>query len=739
MEALARRSARQLGELSQMYRAVRASTRALTAQLSDADATVQSMPDASPAKWHLAHSSWFFETMVLEPHVSGYRPYDGRFNYLFNSYYESIGARHSRAERGFLTRPTLDEVHAYRDHVDQAIARVLADRPAEGVASLIELGCQHEQQHQELLLTDILHLFAQNPLRPAYKAPEPLPVKPYSVTPPEFLDFEGGLIEIGHTGEGFAFDCEGPRHQVFIDPYQLADRLVTNREWIQFIEAGGYENPLLWLSDGWAAKSAASWKMPLYWERHEDSYWSMTLRGAQPLDLDAPVSHVSYYEADAYATWAGARLPTESEWEHAGATLPVCGNFASSGRLRPGPAQGASGLRQMFGDVWEWTRSAFSAYPQFKATSGAVGEYSGKFMSGQFVLRGGSCVTPSKHIRATYRNFFPPQARWQFSGVRLAADAAHTRTSNEAGYIKDGFANDVLIGLSKIQKAIPSRWLYDDRGCALFEEITQLEEYYPTRTETQILRDNAEDIAQFCGENATVLEYGAGAAIKTELLISALRNPRFYVPVDIADTFLNDTVARLRAQYPQLATRPIIADFNVDFELPEWLPLPNRVAFFPGSTIGNLDETEVLAFLRRVRGHVGPSGKAVIGFDLRKSLQVLIPAYDDAKGVTAKFNLNLLARINRELRGSFDLEGFKHQARWNAGQSAIEMHLLSVKAQTAHVQGRAFQFALGETIHTESSRKYDADAFARVCDQCGWRVDRVWLDDEERFAMIGLV
>jgi ergothioneine biosynthesis protein EgtB len=413
-----------LSTLEHQYRAVRAASVALAAPLSDADATVQSMPDASPAKWHLAHTSWFFETMVLTPGSSRYRVFDDRFNFLFNSYYESVGARQPRAQRGLLTRPTLRDVLAYREHVDAAMAELFKHAPAPNLLKIIELGCQHEQQHQELLLTDVLHLFAQNPLRPAYQDSVPLPVELRETLEPASKSFAGGLFEIGYGGTGFAFDCEGPRHAVRIEPYRLADRLVTNGEWLQFMADGGYGNPLLWLSDGWARVREESWTAPLYWEARDGEYWSMTLRGAQPVDLDAPVTHVSYFEADAFATWAQRRLPTEAEWEVAAQSLPVSGNLLNSGRLRPKPAPAATGdLRQMYGDVWEWTRSAFMPYPRFRAVEGALGEYNGKFMSGQFVLRGGSCVTPEDHVRASYRNFFAPHARWQFSGLRLAEDA----------------------------------------------------------------------------------------------------------------------------------------------------------------------------------------------------------------------------------------------------------------------------------------------------------------------------
>ena len=417
------RLTREFTELTQLFRAARQSSQALIAPLSDADATVQSMPDASPAKWHLAHTTWFFESFVLVPHLSGYRIFDDHFNFLFNSYYETVGARHPRPRRGLLTRPTLETILTYRQHVDAGIEKLLRENSSATVTQLVELGCHHEQQHQELLLTDILHLFAQNPLKPAYKLPEPLLVEPQTVGAPAYLPFDGGLVEIGHEGRGFAFDSEGPHHSVFIEPYRLADRPVTNREWIEFIVDGGYRDPLLWLSEGWAVLRDQGWTMPLYWEQRDDVYWTMTLRGLQPLDLDAPVTHVSYFEADAYAAWSHRRLPTEMEWENATRGVPLTGNFGDSGFLRPRPASGAAeGPRQIFGDVWEWTRSAFLPYPRFRPAAGAVGEYNGKFMSGQFVLRGGSCATPPGHIRRSYRNFFPPAMRWQFGGVRLADD-----------------------------------------------------------------------------------------------------------------------------------------------------------------------------------------------------------------------------------------------------------------------------------------------------------------------------
>ncbi|MGB7367315.1 MAG: ergothioneine biosynthesis protein EgtB [Methylovirgula sp.] len=418
------RSCLEPSEFISLYRTVRETSRSLSARLSDADATVQSMPDASPTKWHLAHTTWFFETMVLVPRLSCYRLFDESFGFLFNSYYDTIGARQPRPKRGLITRPSLEVIYDYRTHVDAAVERLLCDAPSPDLAELIELGCHHEQQHQELLLTDILHLFAQNPLLPAYKDPGPIAVDPNADQTLGYKSVQGGVVEIGHNGEGFAFDCEGPRHSVFLEPFRLADRLISNQEWIEFIRDGGYDNPLLWLSEGWARARSENWTMPLYWDKRDDEYWAMTLRGAQPIDPAAPVCHVGYFEADAFATWARRRLPTEAEWEHAAGDVSQTGNFLESGRLRPKPAVKATGeVRQMFGDVWEWTRSAFSPYPRFRAAEGAIGEYNGKFMCGQFVLRGGSCVTAADHVRPTYRNFFPPDARWQFSGLRLAEDA----------------------------------------------------------------------------------------------------------------------------------------------------------------------------------------------------------------------------------------------------------------------------------------------------------------------------
>lgn len=411
--------------LLSQYRHVRTATEALIADLSDADTTVQSMEDASPAKWHLAHTTWFFEEFVLGARLPDYEPVDPQFRYLFNSYYESVGARHPRPYRGLLTRPSLDEILAYREAVDDSMMSLLMTAQTDDEAALITLGLNHEQQHQELLLTDILHLFAQNPLRPAYAPELTLPLIPDPRPAPEWIPFAGGIVTIGHNGDGFAFDCEHPRHQVLLQPYTLCSHPVSNSQWFEFIEDGGYQSAGLWLSDGWRWVCDNQIEAPLYWEAREGTWWQMSLRGMHPVDPDSPVTHVSFYEADAFARWAERRLPTEAEWEHAARNLPATGNFVEGRMLRPLPDRQntAGALRQMFGDVWEWTASAFLPYPGYRPSAGAVGEYNGKFMSGQMVLRGGSCVTAESHIRATYRNFFYPHQRWQFTGVRLADDA----------------------------------------------------------------------------------------------------------------------------------------------------------------------------------------------------------------------------------------------------------------------------------------------------------------------------
>ena len=400
------------------FRSVRGWTSRLAAPLTPEDQMVQPMADASPTKWHLAHTTWFFETFILSPYKSGYTEFHPRYRFLFNSYYNAVGGRPQRDTRGMFSRPGLEEVLAYRRNVEEQLAELLQTRQNAELYSLIELGLHHEQQHQELIVTDIKNVLATNPLRPVYRArPDDAPA---AVVPAlGWMEFEDGVRSIGHEGTGFCFDNELPRHQVLLRPFRLASRLVSNAEYLEFMEDGGYRRPQLWLSEGWDTVCSQGWEAPLYWERADGQWQVMTLAGMRPVEPSEPVCHISFFEADAYARWAGARLPTEAEWEGVAEGRPVAGNFLEDERFHPA-AIGKGVPEQMFGDVWEWTSSPYVGYPGYQPAAGAIGEYNGKFMCNQMVLRGGSCATPRSHIRSSYRNFFPPGARWQFSGVRLA-------------------------------------------------------------------------------------------------------------------------------------------------------------------------------------------------------------------------------------------------------------------------------------------------------------------------------
>lgn len=419
--------------LHALFLATRQRTLKLAKPLSPEDCALQSMPDASPVKWHLAHTSWFFETFILEK-LQGYRPYDSAYRVLFNSYYVAVGDRHPRPERGLISRPGLDDILRYREHVDRAMEAAILAGLEETLGKLLILGINHEEQHQELILTDLKHLLWKNPLRPTYQPQWPL--TPVGPSPAIWLKYPACLHEIGHAGDEFAFDNESPRHREYSQAFELRSLPVTHGDYLAFIADGGYKRPELWLSAGWDCVVQNQWEAPLYWESRGREWHTFTLHGMMPVDPHTPICHVSYFEADAFARWSNARLPTEAEWELAACACPVQGNFVESDALHPMPLRGqrrdadqqdqslSAQPMQMFGDVWEWTQSDYSAYPGFRPAEGAVGEYNGKFMSGQYVLRGGSCATPRRHIRPTYRNFFPPHARWQFSGLRLARDVA---------------------------------------------------------------------------------------------------------------------------------------------------------------------------------------------------------------------------------------------------------------------------------------------------------------------------
>ncbi|MET0937251.1 MAG: ergothioneine biosynthesis protein EgtB, partial [Luteibacter sp.] len=693
------------------YDLTRARTEALVAALDAEDMVVQSMPDASPAKWHLAHTTWFFETFVLGPNVPGYEVFDADFGYLFNSYYDAVGPRHPRPLRGLLTRPSVERVVAYRHHVDAHMRAFLRNRVSADLDALVRLGFAHEEQHQELLVMDMQHLFAQSPLKPAID-----PSWPAQVPGPggRFRRVGGGPVRIGAQDEAFAFDNEGPRHTVWLEPFELSDRLVTNGQWLAFMSLGGYRRPDLWLSDGWAQRQDEQWEAPLYWQREGEVWSHMTPGGWQPVDPDAAVTHVSYYEADAFARWAGARLPTEAEWEHAMRT------------------------RDDFGQVddvaWQWTASAYHPYPGFRAADDAVGEYNGKFMSGQMVLRGGASVTPRGHARVSYRNFYRPGQRWMFSGVRLARDAGGSPDGERLTFLRD-----TLAGLSASPKAFSPKYFYDGAGSALFEAICVTPEYYPTRTETALLTTIAPELAATIPDGAVLLELGSGASDKTRLLLDAAPHISAYVPVDISIDALDGAVERLRSAYPGLAVHPVVGDFTQAIDVPAAVAARPIVAFFPGSTIGNFTPDEAIALLRSVRERLGPAAHFIVGADQVKPVETLVAAYDDAEGVTAAFNRNVLVRINRELGGDFDPQAFEHRAVWNAERERIEMHLVSRVAQQVTVAGHRFAFAAGESIHTENSHKFTPASFARLAEAGGWRVDRQWVSAEPAFGVFGLV
>jgi dimethylhistidine N-methyltransferase len=698
------------GSLGERYDAVRAQSLARAAPLSAEDAQAQSMPDASPAKWHLAHVTWFFETFLLSPSLAGYQPFDPDFGFLFNSYYEAVGPRHPRPARGLITRPSLEKVLAYRAHVDAAMARLLAGGVSAEAAFLIELGLAHEEQHQELILMDVLHLFGQSAIRPAYGPG----YEPKTAGPLDWVAVDGGCVEIGAKSEGFSFDNEGPRHETLLRPYRLASRLVTNREWIAFIEDGGYQRAELWLSDGWTRIREEGWDAPLYWERGEDGWSVFGLGGQKPVDPEAPVAHVSYYEADAYACWAGKRLPTEAEWEHAAARRPEA-------------------FDQLYDAAWQWTASAYLGYPGFAPATGAVGEYNGKFMMGQMTLRGGASITPAGHSRATYRNFFYPHQRWMFSGVRLAEDAGAAVTEVEGS--TEAFRRDVLQGLARTPKSIPPKWFYDARGSDLFEAITDLPEYYPTRTETALLARIAPELAARIPGDAVLIEYGSGASAKTRLILDAAPQLAAYAPIDISVSALEAAAASIRRDYPNLLVEPLARDFTVAGVAPAAAEGRPRVGFFPGSTIGNFDPDEAVRLLVEARALIGDGGLFILGADLVKETSVLTAAYDDAAGVTAAFNKNLLTRINRELGADFDLAAFDHKAVWNAVDSRMEMHLVSRRRQSVHVAARAFEFAAGESLHTENSYKFTVEDVTGMARRAGWRLLERWIAPPPAFAV----
>ncbi|HEX8661380.1 MAG TPA: L-histidine N(alpha)-methyltransferase, partial [Brevundimonas sp.] len=549
---------------------------------------------------------------------------------------------------------------------------------------------------------DVLNLMSRSPLEPATYEAAP---RNGGLEPPRggWSGFDGGLVEVGHGGAGFAFDNEGPAHRVWLEPYALANDLVTNGDWLAFIEDGGYARPELWLADGWAVVKAEHWTAPLYW-RADDGRWTrMSLTGRVDIDPAEPVRHVSFYEADAFARWSGKRLPTEGEWEHAV-------------RCRPDAFSNA------FGEVWQWTASAYAPYAGFKPTEGTASEYNGKFMANQMVLRGSSFATASGHARLTYRNFFYPHQRWAFLGLRLADDASAPLTRETEPGETARFRRDLIAGLSRSPRVASPKWFYDAEGSRLFEEITRLPEYYPTRQEAALLRRAAPEWAARFGPGAVLVEFGSGASEKTRIVLDAAPGLAAYVPIDISADALDAAARRIADAYPELKVAPLVGDFLHLGTLPAGTGQGRRVGFFPGSTIGNLERDEAVAFLKAARSLLGEDALFILGVDLVKEPEVLIAAYDDAAGVTAAFNRNLLVRANRELGADFDVDAFAHRAVWNPADSRMEMHLEATRDMAVSLDGGTITFARGETIHTENSRKFTEEAVRDLAKAAGWSV-----------------
>ena len=725
----------------QDYLRVRATTEDLAAPLSAEDHTVQSMPDCSPTKWHRAHTTWFFETFVLSHFVDDYMPFDPEYGFLFNSYYEAAGPRHTRADRGQLSRPSIQRISEYRTYVDNAMASFLQEPIPQGAADLVTLGLQHESQHQELLLMDAKHMLAQNPIHPLYRAREHM--ETVAASPMQWVPVTGGIIDVGHNGDGFSFDNELPRHEALVPSFEIGSRLVTAGEWLDFMADGGYSEPRHWLSEGWATVNAQEWTAPEYWHNIGGQWQIFTLDGLRPVDPAEPVCHVSLFEADAYASWAGARLATEFEWELAAAHQSLDGNLLDHGALHPTAALAGHGLQQLFGDVWEWTASAYLPYPGFVTAEGAVGEYNGKFMSNQHVLRGGCALTPADHVRSTYRNFYPANSRWAMTGVRLVRDAQPTVRPTtvdvhlDAEWSRPALKADVRSGLGATPKTLPPKWFYDEHGSDLYDQITRLDEYYPARTESSILVRKALAIAQIAQAD-TLIELGSGTSEKTGVLLDAMqasRRLRTYVPFDVAEDFLRQASTDIASRYPGLNVHGVVGDFEHHLGT---IPTGQRnLIILLGGTIGNFTTGPRAQFLAEAAALMQPDDYFLLGTDLVKDVDRLEAAYDDAQGVTAAFNKNVLAVINRELNADFDLDQFAHRSVFDTDHEWIEMRLRSLTDQTVTIGDldMVVHFEQGEEMRTEVSSKFRKQGVADELAVAGLEIVEWFTDPADDFGL----
>ncbi len=775
--------------LKEQFSETRKLTEELLAPLEVEDQVVQTIEDVSPPKWHAGHTTWFFERLILQEMMEGYRPIDERFYFVFNSYYESLGERVERNLRGTLSRPTVREVMDYRNRVTDLMEGFIENCPENiwpRVEQLTLLGINHEQQHQELFLTDIKHIFASNPLKPAYSESVAESSASQGIGMSggnggaKFLQVEGGLHEIGAKPQPFAYDNEFPRHKVYLEDFAIRSHLVTCGEFLEFIEDGGYRDHNLWLSDAWALLDQSGWEAPLYW-RNADGVWRiMTLQGERDLDKDEPVCHVSFYEAAAFARWKGKRLPTEAEWEVAEEKL---GNSGKRGALledrvfHPRVEQrDGNSPQSLIGNVWEWTQSGYLPYPGYTQSRDALGEYNGKFMNNQYVLRGGSCATPMSHIRPTYRNFFQAEKRWQFTGIRLAenlwgqnladrgetaiAGGAPAKESSEmmemtivqeiknvdAGHFSEThadhgtFALDVLTGLSETRKSIPSRYMYDDEGSRLFARIMELEEYYPTKCEADALARNCARIADYAGsEPFNLVEFGSGNGVKTKILLDHFLERELdftYVPIDISQAAMEELAGDLKATYPELNFTGLVTDYFTGVRWLNQQEEKKNFVLFLGSNIGNFPHPKARFFLRNLWNCLQPGDQALIGFDLKKDIELLLSAYNDSEGVTAAFNLNVLKRINRELGAEFDLSKFRHFGSYDVFSGAMESYLVSLEQQEVFIEalGRSFTLRAWEPIHIEYSYKYLESDIDRIALETGFFVKEHLYDSKRYFV-----
>jgi dimethylhistidine N-methyltransferase len=710
---------------------VRALTERLAAPLSPEDQVVQSMPDASPTSWHRAHTTWFFEEFLLGP--AGMPAYDATFRYLFNSYYEAVGPRHPRAQRGLITRPGTAEIARYRRYVDEQLMRLCDDGPSPEQAEVLVLGMNHEQQHQELLVMDAKHLLSRHPFGPAYAERPPDPST--SATPLTWRSVDGGLVEVGHAGDGFAYDNEGPRHRVWLQPFEIAERAVTNQDWLAFVDDGGYRRAELWLSDGWRAVTESRWASPEYWQLQDGAWSTWTLAGPRPLDPAEPVCHVSFYEADAYARWAGARLPTEQEWELA--ARPVAhlrGQLLDPSRLHPGPAG-----PHMVGDVWEWTSSAYlptrsSVRPREPSASTTASSCATSTCCAAPAARrrpatnGSPTGTSSRRAPAGPS----PACGWPgHDGTPHGARRHHRRAGPRTA------ARRPARGPGAGPAVDPAEVVLRREGEPAVRADHRAARVLPDPHRGGAARSARPEIARRTAAG-TLVEIGSGASRKTRLLLDALTaggRPLTFVPIDVSVEMLEAAARSIAADYPSVAVTAIAADFDAPLSALPGEP-GSRLVVFLGSTIGNLPPAQRRAFLAGLRARLSPGDRFLLGADLVKDPERLVAAYDDAAGVTAQFNRNVIAVLARELDLDLDPQDFSHVVRWDRAEERIEMRLRARRDISVAVDGVVLALRRGQELLTETSAKFRVAALQDELADAGLQPEQSWTDPAGDYALL---